>query len=73
MPGYFEEAKKKLEIAIPDYDSSDFKRLRNEIKKQLKKKENDLFIQHRRLKILVLGDWYNEEKNKTLRNIKTFC
>lgn len=67
---YFQMIKKELEKKIPNYDSEDFKRTRNEIKKQLEKKESDLLILIRSLKVLILGDWYNEEEKKLLYGIK---
>lgn len=70
MSEYFEEAKKKLVSEIPEYDSPDFKRMRNEIRKKLKRKESDLLILIRRLKILILGDWYTKGKKKLLVGIK---
>lgn len=70
MDDYFKEVKKDLEDKIPDYDTPDFKRMRDKIKKKLEKKETDLLIFIRRLKILILGDWYTEEKKKLLMEIK---
>ena len=70
MGDYFEEIKKNLEEQIPNFDSPDFKRIGDRIRKQLQKKENDYIILIRRLKILVLGDWYSEEKKQLLINIK---
>ncbi len=70
MTDYFEETKKILEEKIPDYDSSDFRKLGDKIRKGLKKKESDLLILVRSLKILVLGDWHTEEKKNILLGIK---
>lgn len=70
MEDYFEKAKKELESKIPDYESSQFKKMRDKIKKELKKKENELLILVRRFKILILGDWNTEEKKKVLIEIK---
>lgn len=70
MYNYFEELKKEMVKKIPEYDSPEFKKMRNEIRKSLKKKESDLLISIRGLKILVLADWYNEEKRRLLDEIK---
>ncbi len=70
MSDYFEGIKKKLESKIPDFDSPDFKKMKDEIRKELKKKENDLLILVRSLKVLVLGDWYKEDKKDLLIKIK---
>ncbi|MBI5061763.1 MAG: hypothetical protein HZB67_05625 [Candidatus Aenigmarchaeota archaeon] len=70
MDDYFKEAKKSLEEKIPDFDSAEFKKMGDKIRKQLQKKENDLLITIRRLKILVLGDWHTIEKKQRLENIK---
>ncbi|MFH1895379.1 MAG: hypothetical protein ABIJ74_02220 [archaeon] len=67
---FFKETKKELETQIPEYNSPDFKKIRNNIIKQLQKEENGLILLIRRLKILVLGDWYNEEKKQCLSDIK---
>lgn len=70
MKDYFKEVKKKLEEKIPDYDTIQFKRLRNKIRERLEKKENDFLIIIRSLSILILGDWYNKEKKELLLEIK---
>ena len=70
MEEYFKEAKRNLEKKIPDYDSPDFRKMRDEIRKNLKRKESDLLILVRRLKILVLGDWHTSEKKTLLIGIK---
>ncbi|MBM3303857.1 MAG: hypothetical protein FJY76_02080, partial [Candidatus Aenigmarchaeota archaeon] len=70
MDSYFEKVKKDLERKIPDYDTPEFRKMGDEIRRRLKDKETDLLITVRRLKILVLGDWYNEEKKQLLSNIK---
>ena len=71
MDTYFDETKKRLEENIPDYDTPEFKKMRDKIKKELSKKENDFLILIRKLKILVLGDWFNEQKRALLTGIKT--
>ena len=70
MDEYFEKIKKNLEQKIPSFDSSDFKKVGDKIRKELQKKENDYLILIRRLKILVLGDWYSKEKKQRLIDIK---
>jgi len=67
---FFKETKKELEEQIPEYNTPDFKKIRNNIIKQLQKEENDLILLIRRLKILVLGDWYSKEKRELLVEIK---
>jgi|SRR3989338_4826736 len=70
MGDYFEETKKKLEEQIPEYTSSDFRKIGDKIRKELKKEEADLLILIRSLKILVLGDWYTAEKKTMLVYVK---
>ncbi|MFH1777451.1 MAG: hypothetical protein ABH952_07845 [Candidatus Omnitrophota bacterium] len=70
MNDYFREAKKNLENKIPDYNTSGFEKLRNKIREQLKKKENEQLIVIRRLKTLLLGDWSSKEKQQRLYDIK---
>jgi len=70
MDSYFVELKKNLEKKIPSYDTSDFKKLTEGIKKKLEKKESDFIILVRSLKILVLGDWHTERQRKILTSIK---
>jgi len=67
---FFKETKKELENKIPEFHSKNFEKIRNSIRKQLQREENDLFLLIRRLKILVLGDWYTEEKKQCLFGIK---
>ncbi len=67
---YFSEVKEKLEKIIPEYDSPDFKKMRNGIRRQLQKRESDYFLLLRGLKILVLGDWHTGEQRKRLNDIK---
>ncbi|MCK4808429.1 MAG: hypothetical protein KAS90_02290 [Candidatus Aenigmarchaeota archaeon] len=71
MDKCFNEIKKELEDKIPDSDSKDFKEMRNKIKSQLKKKENDLKILIRSLKIIIFGDWNTIDKKKKLEDIKS--
>ncbi len=70
MDNYFEDAKKNLWQKIPSFDSSDFKKIGDKIRRELQKNENDYLILIRRLKTLVLGDWYSEEKRQRLLDIK---
>lgn len=70
MNDYFEEVKKDLEEKIPDYQSSDFKKIGDKIRKELKKKENDFILLVRSLKTLVLGDWNTDEKRAILNTVK---
>jgi len=70
MKDYFKETKKLLEEKIPDYDTPQFKKLRNKIREKLEKKESDFLIIIRSLSILILGDWYNKEKKELLLRIK---
>ncbi|MBM3303867.1 MAG: hypothetical protein FJY76_02130 [Candidatus Aenigmarchaeota archaeon] len=70
MDGYFDEAKRVLEEKIPEFDTPEFRRMRDEIRKKLTDKEADLLITVRRLKILVLGDWFTAEKKQLLSDIK---
>lgn len=67
---YFTETKKKLEESIPPLDSVDFKKMRDRIRSQLKKKENQFKWLLRSLKVLVLGDWHTPMQRKTLSEIK---
>ena len=70
MEDYFEEIKEEFKRKIPEFDSPDFEKIRNKIRSELKKKENEYLILVRSLKILILGDWYTEEKKQILYNIK---
>ncbi len=70
MDTYFIETKKSLEEKIPNYESTDFKKIRDKIKKALEDKRSDFLILVRSLKILILGDWYTDEKKKLLTDIK---
>lgn len=70
MEDYFKETKKRLEERIPDIESPDFKKMGEKIRKELQKKENEKTIILRRLKILILGDWYTEEKKGRLSAVK---
>ncbi len=67
---YFREAKEKLEKIIPEYDSPDFKKMRNGIRKQLQKRESEYFLLLRSLKTLILGDWHSKEQKQLLNDIK---
>lgn len=70
MDDYLAAAKKKLEKVIPPIDSKDFKRMRNRIRSQLKKKENDFMLITRSLKIIVLGDWRTSDQRHRLNRVK---
>lgn len=67
---YFKDAKKILEEKIPDFSSPDFKKVRDNIIKRLKSKESDFLILIRRLKVLILADWYDDKKKNQLLAIK---
>lgn len=67
---YFNETKKRLEKAIPSLDSREFEKMRNRIRSQLKKKENEFKMLMRSLKVIVLGDWHTPSKRKILNDIK---
>lgn len=70
MHDYFKETKKKLQKKIPDFDTKDFESMRKKISNELKKNESEQKILLRSLKILLLGDWYTEEKKEILFEIK---
>ena len=70
MKDYFKEAKGNLEKRIPEYNSPDFKKMRNNIRKKLQKRESEYFLLLRSLKILVLGDWHSTEQKQLLNKIK---
>ncbi|MCX6777619.1 MAG: hypothetical protein NT157_01920 [Candidatus Micrarchaeota archaeon] len=70
MENYFKETKERLGRDIPSYDSVDFKKLSDNIRKELQKEENEYGILVRHLKILLLGDWYTQEKKRLLDSIK---
>ncbi len=70
MEDYFKIIKEKMKDKIPAYGTSNFDKLRNKIKNDLKKKEIDYLILTRSLKILLLGDWFNEEKKQKLSDMK---
>ena len=70
MDDYFIEIKKNMEEQIPEFDSPEFKKMRDTIQRELQKKESDFLILVRRLKILILGDWYTKEKRHKLIEIK---
>ena len=67
---YFNEIKKRLEKAIPSLDYREFEKMRNRIRSQLKKKENEFKMLMRSLKVIVLGDWHTPAKRKRLNDIK---
>ncbi len=67
---YFLETKAKLEQQIPEYNSPEFSKMREAIKHQLLKKENDLKLSIRRMKTLILGDWHTLEQRQRLAEIK---
>lgn len=67
---YFNELKETLRETIPDFDSPDFKRMRNQIKVKLKKKETDFLFLIRSFKTLLVGDWNTTGDKKRLRSIR---
>ena len=70
MSDYFSEAKKRIEEQIPEFESQDFKKMRDKIKKELQHKEAEISLLRRRLKILILGDWKTKEDKECLLEIK---
>ncbi len=70
MEDYIREIKKGLEERIPDFESADFRKITEKIRKELEKKESEYLILIRRIKILVLGDWHTQEKRERLNTIK---
>lgn len=70
MQDYFDDAKKRLEELIPDFESPEFKRMGEKIRKDLQRKEADLMLVKRTIKTLVLGDWNCKEKKERLMAIK---
>lgn len=67
---YFKNMKRTLQGKIPDFSSPEFKRMRDSIVRGLKSKESDFLILIRRLKVLLLADWYDEKKRGLLLEIK---
>ncbi|MEK6954956.1 MAG: hypothetical protein AABX01_08135 [Candidatus Micrarchaeota archaeon] len=70
MDDYYRKTKEKLQNNIPNFDSAEFGKIRDRIRKELQKKESEQFILLRSLKILVLGDWFTQEKKQLLLDIK---
>lgn len=70
MGDYFTTIKERAKAKIPPYGSAEFGKLGDDIRKQLKKKENDFLILIRSLKTLVLGDWGTPEKKRLLLEVK---
>lgn len=70
MDEYFHDTKKKLEEQIPEFQSADFKKMGDKIRKKLEKEESDFLLIIRSLTILVLGDWNTAEKKEVLYSIK---
>jgi hypothetical protein len=70
MGNYFEDAKERLEKRIPESHSKEFERMRNEIRKKLDREECDFLLFLRQLKIIILGDWYTEEKKRIIYDVK---
>ncbi|MFH1247408.1 MAG: hypothetical protein V1644_03430 [Candidatus Micrarchaeota archaeon] len=67
---YFEETKTELENTIPEYDSVEFHKMQEHIRKELQKKESEFKLLVRSLKVLILGDWTPESKMQLLRNVR---
>src|SRR3989344_5694192 len=67
---YFKKTKEKFDRVIPDYGTVEFRKIREDIKKGLEKKENEQILLVRRLRTLVLGDWRTPEQKKLLNDIK---
>jgi len=70
MGDYLAEIKANLEERIPEYGSKDFEKMKDQIRKELSKKENDLLLITRSLKVLILGDWHTKEKAQLLWNVR---
>ncbi len=68
---YFSEVKRELETSIPELGSKEFRQIRDRIRKQLKKKENEYMLVIRSLKIIIFGDWNTPTKRKKLNDAKT--
>lgn len=58
---YLNETKKRLEKAIPSLDSREFEKMRNRIRSQLKKKENEFKMLMRSL-YSAIGTHLQKEK-----------
>ncbi|MEK6957640.1 MAG: hypothetical protein AABW99_01535 [archaeon] len=70
MNDYFSEAKKRIEEQIPDFESPDFKKMGDSIRKELQQKEAEMKLVMRSIKTLVLGDWSTNEKKERLMNVR---
>lgn len=70
MENYLSQIKENLEKGIPDYGTRAFEKIRDDIRKQLAKKENDSLLIRRGLKVLVLGDWFDQPKRDLLYQIR---
>ncbi|MBI2530402.1 MAG: hypothetical protein HYW05_04630 [Candidatus Diapherotrites archaeon] len=70
LQDYFKEAKENLEKQIPEYSSPEFKKIGDNIRRQLQKREQDYFLLLRSLKSLILGDWHKNEQKQRLCSIK---
>ena len=67
---YFDGLKKTLSECIPEFDSPDFSRMGDEIRRELKKKESVFLFLIRSFKTLVVGDWNTAEKKKRLVGVR---
>lgn len=70
MEDYFGEAKKRIGKQIPDFGSPDFKKIGDRIREELKRKEAEMKLVMRGLKVLVLGDWNTKEKKERLLHVR---
>ena len=70
MDDYFITIKENAKSKIPPYETAEFRKLGDDIREQLKKKESDFLVLLRSLKTLVLGDWGTPEKKKVLQKVK---
>ena len=68
--GFLQKRKKMLEGNIPEYQEQLFKKMANQIRKGLLKKENELNWLIKQQKTLILGEWATEEKKTQLYSIK---
>ena len=67
---YYEDVKADFRESIPSVDSVDFKKLRDDIRNKLRRKESGFFLLIRSLKTVILGDWNTAEKKSKLLGIK---
>ena len=68
--GYIKEIKKKICKEIPEFGTPDFNKMRDDIRQELAKEENNFRIVLRFLKVLLLGDWKEPVDGKLLQDLK---